>query len=338
MEVRELDTDIKSGNIKKIYFFYGPEVFLMENKINSIKKHILDEDSTEFGFSKFTGKDSNFEEFEFEFYSYPMSGDKKIIILQNTGWFSNPKSSEILSLKKFFSEIPEYLYVVIREDGFDKKKEKNIEFIKNSGGGIVNFEHLPIGQLCSWIEKMFSDNGKIVKQSDILYIVNASNSEMSKIYREVEKLIIFSDDDKNIVSEDIYSLVTKSGEYKIYELFDDIVEAKGRQAMEKLKQILDSKEKPTSIIAGLTNKFSELLTVKLLNSDRVSISEIVNYLDFKMPEFVVKKMVSQSKKYGEKYLKRMIRMGIDFDRSIKNGRLDQKTAAEMFVTELIRCD
>lgn len=338
MEIRELDTDIKSGKLKKIYFFYGPEVFLLENKINSIKKHILDEDSLEFGYSKFTGKDSNFEEFEFEFYSYPMSGDKKIIILQNTGWFSNPKSSEFLSLKKFFSEMPEHLYVVIREDNFDKKKEKNIEFIKNSGGGIVNFEHLPIGQLCSWVEKLFSDSGKIVRESDVLYIVNASNFEMSKIYREVEKLIIFSGDDKNIASKDIYSLVTKSGEYKIYELFDDIVDSKGMQALEKLKQILDSKEKPTSVIAGLTNKFSELLTVKLLNSDRVPVSEIVNYLDFKMPEFVVKKMVSQSKKYGEKYLKRIIKLGINIDSSIKTGKIDQKTATEMFVAELIRND
>lgn len=337
MEIRELDNDIKSGKLKPVYFFYGPEIFLAENKINSIKKRIVPEGFEEFGYSKFNGKESNFEEFKDEFYSYPMSGDKKLIILQNTGWFSNAKSTELTEIKKLFSDLPEYLFIIIREDGFDKKKEKNIDFIK-SCGGIVNFEHLPVNQLCTWAEKLFSDNGKLVKQSDITYIVNACSCEMSKIYSEVNKIIIFSGDNERIASENIYALVTKSGEYKIYELFDDIVEARGKQAAEKLKQILDSKEKPTSVIAGLTNKFSELLTVKLLYSDRIPVSEMADYMDFRVPEFVVKKTISQSKKYGEKYLKRIIKMGIDLDRSIKNGKLDQKLAAEMYVSELVRTE
>jgi len=232
--------------------------------------------------------------------------------------------------------MPEYLHIIVREDNYDKKKEKTLDFIKNSGGDTVYFDYLPVAQLCVWIEKMFSNNGKIVKQSDVLYIANACNLEMGKIYSEVNKIIIFSGDCERISSEDISALVAKSCEYKIYELFDDIVEARGKIAVEKLKQILDSKEKPTSVIAGLTNKFSELLTIKLLYSDRVIVSDMIDYMDYKIPEFVIKKMVSQSKRFGEKYLKRIIRMGIDFDRSIKSGRIEQSVAAEMFVSELIR--
>lgn len=338
MEIRDLDVDIKSGKMKQIYFFYGPETFLVENKISSIKKRIIAKGYEEFGYSKFSGKDSNFEEFKDEFYSYPMSGNKKLIVIQNTGWFSNLKSKENNCIKNLIAEMPEYLYLIIREDDFDKKKEKSIEYIKSSGGGIVNFERLPVNQLCTWIEKIFSDSGKNVKQSDITYIVNACSCDMAKIFSEVNKLIVFSCEHEKISSEDIYALVTKTGEYKIYELFDDIVEARGKVAMEKLKLILESKEKPTSVIAGLTNKFSELLTVKLLYSDRVSISDMTNYMDFKLPEFVVKKMLAQSKKYGEKYLKRIIRMGINFDRSIKTGKINQTLAAEMFVSELVRTE
>lgn len=335
MEVRELDNDIKSGKLKQLYFFYGPEVFLLENKISSIKRRVVAKGLEEFGYSKLSGREAKTEDFENEFYSYPMAGEKKLIVLKNTGWFSNSKSSEFLSIKRLFSDIPEYLYIVVREDSFEKKKEKNLDFIKEQGG-IVNFEHLPVNQLCTWIEKMFSDSGKQVKQADILYIANACSCEMSKIYSEVNKLIVFSNDNDRIASDDIRTLVTKTGEYKIYELFDDIVEARGKQAAEKLKQILDSKERPTAVIAGITNRFSELLTIKLLYSDRVLLAEIKEYLEFKLPDFAVKKMLAQSKKYGEKYLKRIIRMGISLDRSIKSGKIDQTLAAEMFVSELIR--
>ena len=336
MEIRELDNDIKSGRLKKVYFFYGPEIFLIENKINSIKKRFVNKELEEFCISKFNGKESNFEEFEDEFNSYPMSGDRKLIILQNTGWFNNSKSAEFTSIKSLFSDVPEYLYIIIREDNYDKKKEKNLEFIKNSGGDVVFFDYLPLVQLCTWIEKIFSDNGKIIRQSDVLYIANACNLEMGKINSEVNKILVFSGECERISSKDISALVAKSCDYKIYELFDDIVDANGKMSIKKLKHILDSKEKPTSVIVGLTNKFSELLTIKLLHSDRVSISDMMNYMDFKIPEFVIKKMINQNKRYDEKYLKRIIRKGIDFDRLIKSGRIDQRVAAEMFVSELIR--
>ena len=336
MEIRELDNDIKSGKLKNIYFFYGPETFMIENKINSIKKRVVLQQYEDMNFSSFSGKDSSFDIFEEEFYSYPMTGEKKLILLKNTGWFQNSKSKEFEVIKKLFSDIPEYLYVIVVEENFDTKKEKNVSFITEAGGGIVNFGYLPVNQLCAWIEKMFSDNEKIVKQSDILYIANACNYEMGKIYNEVNKIIIFSDDRQTVSSRDISILVTKSAEYKIYELFDDIVESRSYQAMEKLKQILESKEKPTSVIAGITNKFSELLTLKLLNSDRVPISQMSDYLDYKIPDFVIKKMLTQSKKFGEQYLKRIIKLGIKLDSSIKNGKIAQDVAVELFVAELIK--
>ena len=38
MDIKELDKQIKSGALGNLYFFYGEEQFLLENKIKSIKK------------------------------------------------------------------------------------------------------------------------------------------------------------------------------------------------------------------------------------------------------------------------------------------------------------
>ena len=54
MEIRELDNDIKSGKLKNIYFFYGPETFLIENKINSIKKRVVLQQYEDMNFSSFS--------------------------------------------------------------------------------------------------------------------------------------------------------------------------------------------------------------------------------------------------------------------------------------------
>ena len=54
MEIRDLDNDLKSGKLKNIYFFYGPETFMIENKINSIKKRIVLQKYEDMNFSKFS--------------------------------------------------------------------------------------------------------------------------------------------------------------------------------------------------------------------------------------------------------------------------------------------
>lgn len=48
------------------------------------------------------------------------------------------------------------------------------------------------------------------------------------------------------------------------------------------------------------------------------------------------KTVEESKRYGEPYLKRMIKKGLAYDLDIKNGRLEGWTAAELYLAELTK--
>ncbi len=337
MDIKMLDSDIKSNKIKNLYLFYGPESFLMENKLDSIKSRLIPKDFETLAYVKFEGKEAKFDEFEDECAFLPFGAEKKLLLVKNTNWLSNSKSAEFKRLKEICEDIPEYLFIVIIENDFDKKKEKNIDFIEKNGE-IVLFEMLSVTALTSWVDKIFSENGKIVSQSDISYIINACSQSMGRIYSEVNKLIVFSGENEKILRDDIEALVAKTSEYRIYELFDEIIEVRADRALEKLETLLASGEKPTSIIAGISGKLYELLTVKLLNSDRVPNKEISSYFDFPRPDFVINKMITQSKRYGEKYLKRMIRKAIDFDKRIKSGKISGELAAEMYILELVKKD
>ena len=50
----------------------------------------------------------------------------------------------------------------------------------------------------------------------------------------------------------------------------------------------------------------------------------------------VNKIGEEGKMYGEPYLVRMIKKGLLYDESIKNGMLDGWTAVEMYLAELIK--
>lgn len=335
MELKELDSQIKSGNIKSIYLFWGEETFLLENRIKSIMKRLGISGSDSMNYAKLDGAKTNFEDFFDEFNSYPMGAEKKLILLKNTGWLSNGKSREYKELKKMAEEIPEYICLIIEEDLFDKKKIKNADFI-DKNGGCVNFETLSVNRLVLWTEKLFEDKEKRISSSDINYIINCCGQSMGRIYAESEKLILNSGENEKISSQAVKSLVIKTNDYKIFELFDDIVEARRKKALEKTEEFLKEKEKPTAILAGITGRFSELLMVKLLNSEQIPAREISAYLDYPRPDFVIKKMITQSKKYGERYLRRMIKKGLSLDAAIKSGRINGAAAVEMYVSELVK--
>lgn len=337
MDIKTLDSEIKKGALKRVYFFYGPESFLIENKIKSIKRRVVAEEFETVGCSKFEGKDANIKEFFEECDILPFVTEKKVIIVKNTGWFNNSGTNDYKMLKEYIENVPEYLHIIFVEEEFDKKKEKNIEFIEKNGG-IVFFDILTVNQLSVWVDKMFSDAEKSVSPADISFIINACSQSMSCIFSEVNKLILFSGENSKIRREDIDALVVKTSEYKIYEMFDDIVNQNRHKATEKLLNLLESGEKPTVVISSVSGKLYELLLVKLLNSDRATTREISSYLDFPRPDFVINKMITQSKKFGEPYLKRMIKKGIEYDRKIKSGRISGDKAAEMYVMELIKMD
>ncbi len=337
MDIKTLDSEIKKGELKRVYFFYGPENFLIENKINSIKKRIIPQEFETVGCSKFEGKDADIKEFIEECDILPFVTEKKIVVVKNTGWFNNTNTNDYKILKEYIENIPEYIYVIFVEEKFDKKKEKNIEFLEKFGG-VVFFDILTVNQLTVWVDKMFSETGKSVSPADISFIINACSQSMSRIFSEVNKLILFSGDNSKIRREDIEALVVKTSEYKVYEMFDDIVNQNRQKATEKLLNLLESGEKPTVVISSVSGKLYELLLVKLMYSDRATSKEISAYLDFPRPDFVINKMIAQSKKFGEPYLKRMIKKGIEYDRKIKSGRISGEKATEMYIMELIKMD
>ena len=94
MEPKDLDRQISSGKIANLYFFYGEEQFLLENKIKSIKKRLIDKDFEEFNYAKLDGKKITFSEIENQLLSVPVMSDRRMLVVSNCGIFGNAKSKD----------------------------------------------------------------------------------------------------------------------------------------------------------------------------------------------------------------------------------------------------
>ena len=335
MKLEELNKQIKSGNLCPMYFFYGEEQFLMKHKIEAIEKKIITPGTEDFNRFYFEGKKLDVEAILETAEQFPQMSEKKLIVVKNSGFFQNANSREYKRIVEAAKDFPEYTCLIFAEEQFDKKKEKNLKFIEDLGG-VVEFGFMPVNKVELWLEEKFRKEEKMIAPKDLSYMVNLCGLSLGKIQTEFDKLINFLGSRNKVTREDIDAVVVQTVEYRVYDMLGNIIAGKGGKAREQLKYLKDSKEQPTVILGIMIGKLSELLLCKLLREAGLQAKDMVDYFDFKRPLFVVNKTIEESRRYGEPYLKRMIKKGLSYDADIKNGKIEGWAAAELYLAELTK--
>lgn len=334
MTVAELDKQISSNKIKNVYFFFGDEQFLLENKVASIKARLIDPEFEMFNFRKFDGAGLDLAELERAVMDYPQFSEHRMVVLRDTGVFSDMRQEKFKFVRELIRNMPEYTCLVICEKSFDKKKLKNVDFI-NDFGGVTEFSYLTPKQMEVWLETSFESFGKRILTKDAAYMARLCGSSLGANYSEFQKLIAYVGGRERITREDIEKCVSKSAEYIIYDIFENIVANNRDKVMTQTAETASDTQGALSVITMITSKLADMLTVKELRAEGLGTAQIKGYFSFNVPDFVINKTATQSKRFGERYLRRMIKKGLKYENDIKCGLISAPDAAVMYAGELV---
>ncbi len=332
MEIKEIDRQITTNSIAPLYFFYGAEQFLLENKLASIKKKIVEADFEEFNYIKIDSKKITADEIITALQSVPVMSERKMVVIKNSGIFENSRSKDFQKIQDELLSLPDYLCVIFVENDFNKKKEKNLDVFK---GKVVRFDFLPPNQFELWLEKMFEAQGKSILMRDLKVLAERCTYSMANAYNEYNKLLAFVGERKQITAEDVERVVSKSVDARIFDIIDNIATGKTSQTFAEIRALEAYGENASMVMTLISARISELLMVKHLLADRVSAKDIAEYFEPKRPSFVVNKLIEQGRRFDEKYLNKMALKGLEYTAEVRSGRLDRWVAVEMYVSELI---
>ena len=335
MKLEELNKQIKSGNLHPLYFFYGDEQYLLKSKIGAIEKKLITPGTEDFNRFYFEGKKLDIEAILEAAEQFPQMSERKVVVVKNSGFMNNANSREYKRICEFANDLPDYTCLIFTEDSFDKKKEKNLKPFEENGG-VVEFAFMPVNKVEVWVEDCFKKEDKQIAPKEVSYMVRLCGQSLGKLQLEIQKLLNYVGERYKITKEDIDAVVDQTVEYRVYDMLDNMIAGRSAKAREQLKYLQDIKESPTVVLGIMVGKLSELLMCKLLKESGMQAGEISEYFDFKRPMFVVNKTIEESKRYGEPYLKRMIKKGLEYDVAIKNGQMEGWTAAELYLSELIK--
>ena len=256
-EVKQIVNDIKSGNIKPVYFLMGPEPYYIDRIAGFIEAHVLTEEEKGFNQMVLYGRDVAVDAIVAHAKRYPMMAERQVVIVKEAqdlsrtienlaGYVENPQPTTVLVLC--------YKYKTI-----DKRKKLYKALLKNSV--VYESKKLYENQVTEWIRRVLSGQNYRISYKASQMLVEFLGTDLSKISNELEKLQLILPEGSEITPEAIEENIGISKDYNNFELRKAI----GERNMVKAARIINyfaqnPKDNPLVVTVSLLyNFFSQLL-------------------------------------------------------------------------------
>ena len=213
-EVIKIVNDIKSGNIKPIYFLMGEEPYYIDKLSDYIEKNVLSDEEKGFNQTGLYGRDVSIEDVISTSKRYPMMADRQVVIVKEAqdliktidkleSYAENPMLSTVLVMC--------YKYKTL-----DKRK-KVTKYLAKSGV-VYESKKLYENQVGDWIKRVLSGRNYAIEPKASAMLVEFLGTDLSKINNELEKLQIILPKGTIISANHIEENIGFSKDFNVFEL------------------------------------------------------------------------------------------------------------------------
>jgi DNA polymerase III subunit delta len=331
MSFEILKKQMSKGGMGSLYLFHGPEKYLMNMYLKRIEKIIVGNGASDFNFSVY-GKNKEPGTIIDCCETLPVMCDRRLVIVREYGLFGKKadNSAAVTMLEEYVENVPAQTCLIFIEEEIDKRRKIYKQIDKH--GVVVPFEYRKPHELEDWVIKEFGRYGKTIDKRKASKIVENCEASMADINSEIEKLAMYLKDKKDVNDDAIDSLAYKSIKSRIFDLTDAISQKNTARAITVLKDMLILKEPIPLIIFMIARQLRQMLLMKLLTRAGVSVKDAS--VKAELPPFIGGKVLKQADSFSEGYLEKALEKCLEYDVSIKSGKMKDETAVELLIIEL----
>lgn len=325
--MKTLNNDIKDKKFQKSYLLFGEETYLKNLYKNKLKAAVVPDDSMNYNY--FEGKGIDINEVIDICDTLPFFADKRLVILQNTGYFKSSQDTIV----NYIDMIPESAVVVFVESEVDKR---NKLYKRIKGNGYVCELNTPSeSQLEKWVYDIIKrDNKNITRETMTLFLDTVGN-DMETILQELEKLLCYTLGRDVVTNNDVSDVCTERIEVKIFDLFNAIAAKNKIKTMDIYYDLIGNKEPLMRIMFMLSRQFNQLISVKDMTNKGYSKKDIAAKMSLRS-DWQVGQLQKQCSGYSIQSLKSLLKMCVKNEEAVKNGNLKENTAVEMILVKALQ--
>ena len=312
--------------MENIYLIYGSDYSLIKRRINLIKKdnqELVRYDLTECNVSELIDDAS----------SISMFGEEKLLIGENALFLTSnvdPISHNLDYLEKYLTSENHKNVVIfyVITDKLDVRK-KIVKTLKDKAK-IFHEEAIDKKNIGSFIVKEFKNKGYNIDLKTANYFNEFVGSDIDIILSEIDKMVIYKEDNKNISKSDIDDISSRAFKDNIFEFTDAIMKKDYKRIFLYYNDLLKLNEDVIKFISVISNKFILIYQVKILSLKNKSQKEIASILG--IHPYRVK--LAYESDYFINELEDMIKKLHELDLGIKSGKLNKEDSFLDFLIKL----
>ena len=333
MNYEQILSDIHKKNFAPIYFLTGDEPYFIDMISDTIENEALDEADRAFNQIVLYGRDVDVETIANHARSFPMMGDRMVVIVKEAQDVKNLEDFEA-----YLDAIPETTLLVFayKYKKFDKRKALAKKVDKK--GVWFESKKLYDNNIPGWIQNYLKADGYSITPKATQMLADFLGTDLHKIANELKKLTIALPKNKSIDDADVERNIGISKDYNAFELQNAI----GSRDVLKANRIVNyygdnGKDNPLLVtVISLYGYFTKL--IKLHCAQDKSQANLASVLG--VNPFFVKDYLAASRNYPPATCIRCISILREFDMKSKgynSGDVSEKDLYREMIFKLMHC-
>jgi DNA polymerase III subunit delta len=256
-EVLKIINDIKSGNIKPIYFLMGEEPYYIDKLSEYIENNILTDDEKGFNQTVLYGRDVSIEDIVSNAKRYPMMADRQVIIVKE----AQDLARTIDKLESYAANPQPTTVLVICYKYKTLDKRKKVTKVLEKAGVVYESKKLYENQVGEWLKRVLQGKKLNIEPKAAAMLVDFLGTDLSKIANEIDKLAIVLPQGSMITPVIIEENIGFSKDFNVFEFRKAIGEKNQIKAYQIANYFAQNpKDNPMVVTTSLVfSFFSQLL-------------------------------------------------------------------------------
>ena len=176
-QVIKIVNDIKSGNIKPIYFLMGEEPYYIDKLSDYIEQNVLTEEEKSFNQTILYGRDVTIEDIISTAKRYPMMAERQVVIVKEA-----QDLTKTIDKLESYAENPMPTTVLVfcyKYKTLDKRKK--MTKLMDKSGVVYESKKLYENQVGDWIKRVLSGKSYSIEPKANAMLVEFLGTDLSKI-------------------------------------------------------------------------------------------------------------------------------------------------------------
>ena len=325
---------LRKEKLAPCYLVLGTEKFLQDQVRTEILKKIKIDGEDDLNFLSFDMENSSIDEVIAEAETLPFFGDQRLVFVENPYFLTGEKGTNSIDqntdlLVNYLKEPLETTVLVIFApyEKLDERKKVTKQLKKTAI--TIDVKQLDEKAVRQYLLNTLENSEIKMDRQAIDLFLRLTDLDLSKMMRELQKILLYGQEQEVITVKEIEQLVPKTLEHNLFDMTQYILSGRTEQALRLFQDLVTQGEETIKINAILLSQIRLFLQTKFLVKIGYQQANIAETL--KIHPYRVKLAMQEVRKFDEQTLRRLFDELVEMDYEIKSGKIEKELSFQLFV-------